>query len=845
MTGRAMSFARRATSALALVWRRLTLMVRLAVTAAWRAAQRTGLRTRLAAGASLALIAVLAWLGVSTASLASQARTDTQALIAETARLNLNSLTEAATYVQLADRSEQARQTSLRLKGRVRLLRPVELVPGFGGRIRATRNTVELGLEVSSAATIVLTAYGYAVDDRRTGGAEAVSAAMVRHADALENAGGHLVRARQIASGSLVLTARETTLVSLSIGVLQTMTTIALQDPVVVDDGLQLLSVVTGLQALVRDPLEALLFPEEAVGLISELRARSDGLADRLTGISETSGPEGEPISLALDGLAVLGSASEAAAALLSIADTVQVGPLSERFGAEIGPKLLTARLEIRQADELLDVLQSRFGGGLGAELSDALNLAPEGVFAPARQILAETAGVIDATWSLLGYGQPRTYLLILQNQQEIRATGGFIGATVEVHIDSGVLGDLVADDSVLVDRRPLVDNPVPPEPLFWYLWMGRLLFRDSNWSPHFPDAALQVAELYRRGHPVEIDGVIAATKLFGLDLVGTLGDVEVPGWDGPLDRAIASQLTEGELAYPCREDHAANRAKRCFDEDLVPALLDSMRSGLGEAQRIDVLKLLLDHLDRKTILFNFADPSAQALIAANDWDGAVPKTQQDLIMVVDSSFPGHTTADVQREVDYRVALSTAGPSKADLRVRYANKRPPGPDICRQSSQALLGGCYWNYFRVLLPEGARDLQGPSVPLHEGAERLIWGYREIDSGQTAVYGSGGLEGLQEVGGFIAVAPGRVITIPIVYELKQGLVQPRGSGRFEYRLQLVKQPGMDGDIYDVSIGLPQGAKLITASPPEASFDGRVVRLTTVLKRDMELVVVFDVP
>jgi hypothetical protein len=128
-------------------------------------------------------------------------------------------------------------------------------------------------------------------------------------------------------------------------------------------------------------------------------------------------------------------------------------------------------------------------------------------------------------------------------------------------------------------------------------------------------------------------------------------------------------------------------------------------------------------------------------------------------------------------------------------------------------------------------------------LHEGAERLIWGYREIDSGQTAGYGSGGLEGLQEVSGFIAVAPGRVITIPIVYELKQGLVQPRGSGRFEYRLQLVKQPGMDGDIYDVAIELPQGAKLITASPSEASLDGRVVRLTTLLQRDTELVIVFE--
>jgi hypothetical protein len=840
MVNQAASAFRRAGRTLALWWARLLLGFRQVASAAWRIQRRTGRRIRIAIGVGLVVAITLTWLGVTTASMAAQARTDLQELIDEASTMTLNSFAEPATYLRLAEQSEQAGLTASHLKQRVGLLRSVEFIPVLGRRVAATRNTVDLALDLASAASILLTAYGNAVDERRAGGVEAVTASLEEQAVSLEEALAQLDRAQIIVSRPLVLSDREAILANASVGVLRTMAVVALEDPAVVDAGLGLVNVVIGLQALVGDPKEALLSPGKASDLISELRARAEKIAATLTAISEDSALATEPMLLALDGLAVLSAGAEAAGALLGVAEAVQSGPFSERFGADVGPKLITARLEIVEANRLLGILQGRFAEGLAAELSDALDFSSDGVFAPAQRILTETGEVTDAVWTILGYDQPQTYLLILQNQQEIRATGGFIGATVELHLDSGVLGGLVADDSVFVDSRPLIDNPVPPEPIFWYLWMGRLLFRDSNWNPHFPDAALQVTELYQRGHPGQIDGVIAATKLLGLDLVGALGEVEVAGRAGPLTRELASKLSEGEVAYECTAEHAATRGKRCFDEDLVPAILERLREGHDEAGRIALIDLFLDHLERKTILFNFTDASAQALIASNHWDGAIPKPAQDLIMVVDSSFPGHTTAEVQRSIDYHVSLSIAGPSRAELRVRYSNRRIPEPGGCRQADQ---GQCYWNYFRVLVPGAAENLALPSIPLHEGAERLIWGYREIDSAQVVSYGGEGLEGLQEVGGFIAVAPGRVLTVPIDYDLRPGLVQRVEPGHYEYRLQLVKQPGMDADIFDIELELPPGARLIAASPADATFERGVVRLTIQLRQDTELVVLFE--
>ncbi|MCH7872291.1 MAG: hypothetical protein IID33_11385, partial [Planctomycetes bacterium] len=53
-----------------------------------------------------------------------------------------------------------------------------------------------------------------------------------------------------------------------------------------------------------------------------------------------------------------------------------------------------------------------------------------------------------------------------------------FIGAVVLVKLDHGELIDLVFQDSETVDFLPPTypNNPAPPQPIYWYLWMERLL---------------------------------------------------------------------------------------------------------------------------------------------------------------------------------------------------------------------------------------------------------------------------------------------------------------------------------------------------------------------------------
>ena len=88
------------------------------------------------------------------------------------------------------------------------------------------------------------------------------------------------------------------------------------------------------------------------------------------------------------------------------------------------------------------------------------------------------------------------------------------------------------------------------------------------------------------------------------------------------------------------------------------------------------------------------------------------------------------------------------------LRLRYDNKDEPQDDICRQYAWEIYH-CYWNYFRVYVSPQATEIKMPSVPLHEGALKLVWGWPDADSRSQIQNADTGPARLTELGGYVAV------------------------------------------------------------------------------------------
>lgn len=92
----------------------------------------------------------------------------------------------------------------------------------------------------------------------------------------------------------------------------------------------------------------------------------------------------------------------------------------------------------------------------------------------------------------LLGVPQPRTYLLIAQNPDELRATGGFISSVGLLRLHRGHSSPFALLPSEHIDAQRLIDGPYvdPPAPLRRYMDIQQWALRDANWSPDFPTSA-------------------------------------------------------------------------------------------------------------------------------------------------------------------------------------------------------------------------------------------------------------------------------------------------------------------------------------------------------------------
>jgi hypothetical protein len=157
-------------------------------------------------------------------------------------------------------------------------------------------------------------------------------------------------------------------------------------------------------------------------------------------------------------------------------------------------------------ADKVSSIDTSGLVGALRPRFEDYVDRVDE---ASSALTSAETA--IEVLPTMVGGDGPRDYLLIFQNNAEIRATGGLPGAWAQVHAEDGrveILRQGSANDfDVLADPiLPLTDE----ERAVYGPELGRY-FHDPGFTPDFPRAAELWRAHWEAAFPrAPLDGVLA-----------------------------------------------------------------------------------------------------------------------------------------------------------------------------------------------------------------------------------------------------------------------------------------------------------------------------------------------
>lgn len=436
-----------------------------------------------------------------------------------------------------------------------------------------------------------------------------------------------------------------------------------------------------------------------------------------------------------------------------------------------------------------------------------------------AEQFIAEPIPA-ELISNLLGIGQPRTYLVLLLNNTELRPGGGFIGAYAVVRVEKGKPKILKVEGTEIIDNYAAPDSSfTPPAPIAKYLLTKRWQFRDSNWSPDFKRATEQALILYARERGVEaknIDAVIAFTPTVMERLLKIVGPLEVQGETFTSENF--TEKVEYEVEY--------NYAKRGITFNDRKRLLSQLGDVLLRKLEIDVFKHWSDYealmpalLEEKHIAFYSLHPSEQTFIEAKDWGGLMKLSSADYILWADANLGAlKTDAVMDRNLTYSF-VPTSSTYQATVTMNFFNH---GRFDWRTSR-------YRNYVRVFVPLGSTLIRATGAMDNDRSTRP----GTVDQGVE--------NGRQWFGAFISVEPGARGSLSFEYYLSPTVVTAIKNNKYE----LVVQKQIGTAAVPLTLGLDFGKKVTSATPPETpdKYGDNRYDVSTDLRVDRKLVTVLQ--
>jgi hypothetical protein len=508
-------------------------------------------------------------------------------------------------------------------------------------------------------------------------------------------------------------------------------------------------------------------------------------------------------------GLAVLHAARPQLMDALSHARAAQVA--RERLQAEgLNPRL---REVVERLDRYLPLMERAIGGSI---------LLPE----------------------LLGVDAPRTWLALVQNEDELRATGGFISGVARLTVERGALLELGFEDSYAVDDFSRA-YPSPPEPLQTYMLSEQWVFRDSNWSPDFPTSARAAIDLYAISRDAQIDGVIALDQQAIRFLVEALGPLSIEGYPDPVTGENVIQMAR--RAWDPGTEVAGDwwRHRKDFMAAVFEATARRLESGLDRAALIPLARAALRALDEKHLLLYLQDEQMATLLSDLGWDGALLRRPGDYLMVVDTNMGfNKANALVEQSLEYVVDLTEPDRPRARLTVRHHHPLEQSNAPCRQEPrydetyEQMAERCYWDYLRVYVPSAS--VLADAIPHSVSGSELLSGHpspAQVRVGPPE-------HGRNIFATFLLLRPSETVETRLTYALPADVLQVRDQ-ELEYALLIQKQPGTRAVPLRVQILLPPGASLIESEPEPAFGAGSRLEYAFELLTDQSLWVTFGSP
>ncbi|MDD5652044.1 MAG: DUF4012 domain-containing protein, partial [Candidatus Moranbacteria bacterium] len=269
--------------------------------------------------------------------------------------------------------------------------------------------------------------------------------------------------------------------------------------------------------------------------------------------------------------------------------------------------------------------------------------------------------------------GKERKFLILLQNNMELRPGGGFLGQYAVIKIKDGNVTENYFEDANLLDQR--INAKIPaPYPFERMMSIKKWKFRDSNFSPDFPTNAERAKYFYRlAGKSSDFDGVIAVNADTFNRVFSLTGPIAIPGYDVVLNSDNATLELEEIVEKKYIMDETLDTQNR---KAVMKTLTDTIVKKLSGIENIPkISNFVLEELRNKDVMLNFEDQNLQRMIEEAHWAGGVSDDWSgDYLMIVDANMGAlKSNYYVKRSMEYNVDLTGEKPM-AELKIFYRHE---------------------------------------------------------------------------------------------------------------------------------------------------------------------------
>lgn len=451
-------------------------------------------------------------------------------------------------------------------------------------------------------------------------------------------------------------------------------------------------------------------------------------------------------------------------------------------------------------------------------------------------QAVADFSVLADTLSHVVGKDGMRTYLVIFQNQTELRPTGGFMGSFAEVTLDHGKIVKINVPSGGTYDLKgELKARITPPKPLQLIntLWQ----FQDSNWDPDFPASAEKIRWFWSKSGQPTIDGIIAINASMVQKLLAVTGPIDMPEYG----KVITAEnfMLETQKSVELEYDKQENAPKKIIG-DLSKRLMERV-TNFEKEDWMKVASILAEAVETKDVQVAFARDEEEQIAKRFGWSGRLKETVGDALAVVYANIAGQKTDSVISEsVKHHVDIGVDGSIRDTVRISRTHEGIKG--------ELFNGVRNVGYVRVYVPKGsvlvsASGFKKPEEKWFKPVDDTTMQDPDVQMVESTLsVGSGDVDiSVQRdrtvFGGWVQLDPGQSQDIELKYDLPftvkdilakiEASPEASVSSRGAYLLLLTSQSGKSDRMIHTSVTLPKDWDIswsrAESAPGEIGYSG----------------------